>query len=83
MSERFGGLCAAEHKDGSIGRIRQGSGHHQLAAIVGFLDQREVLGAKRSAPFDVIVHDVIEQEEVHDTVKDTVFPAGLDYALTA
>ena len=78
MSERFGMLrrWAAEHQHGSVGGIRQGSGHHQLAAIVGFLDERKMLGAKRAAPVDVIVDDVIEQEEVHDIVKDSVFREG-------
>jgi hypothetical protein len=33
--------------------------------MVGFLDKGKMLGAKRDAPVCVIVHDVIEQEEVH------------------
>ncbi len=78
MSEGFGMLCrwAAEYQHRSVGGIRQSSGHHQFAAVVGFLDEREVLDSKRAAPLYVIVGGVIEQEEVHDIVKDSVFREG-------
>jgi hypothetical protein len=41
------------------------------------LDEREMFGAKRAAPVDVIVHDVINQEEVHGIVKDSVYRMAL------
>jgi hypothetical protein len=42
------------------------------------LDEREMLGAKGAAPVDVVVHDVVDQEEVHDIVKDSVCRTGLN-----
>jgi len=68
VGERFGGLrrWAAEHQHGSIGRVREGAGYHQLAAIMGFLEEREMFGAKRDAAFHIIVHHVIEQKKVHE-----------------
>jgi hypothetical protein len=41
-----------------------------------------MLGAKRAAPVDVVVHDVVDQEVVHGIVKDSEFPDGLDSAST-
>ena len=66
LGEGFGRLRrgAPEDEHGSIDGIGQGSGHHQFAAAVGFLDQREMLAAIGGAPGYVIVHYVVEQEKV-------------------
>jgi len=66
LRERFGRLRGgtAKNQHGSVSGIRQGTGHYQLAAIVGLSDQGKMLGAKRTATVDVIVHHVIEEEEV-------------------
>jgi hypothetical protein len=52
LSKGFGRFrrWAPEHQNRSIGWIGQRAGHYQLTAVVGFLDEREMLGAKRATP---------------------------------
>jgi len=67
LGKRLGRLRGrtAKYQHGSVGGVGQSAGHQQLAAIVGTLYQRKMLCAKRAAPVCVIVHHIIEQEEVH------------------
>jgi hypothetical protein len=68
---------AAKEEDCPVHRIGKRSAEDQFAASVSLPGQCEVLGSIRGPVLDIVRHDIVNEQIMHDDYSDPVPPAGV------
>ena len=63
-----GRVVHVEDQHRAVDRLVERTGQHEVAPLACRLREREVLRSQRGTPRHVVVHDVIEQQVVHQLI---------------